>query len=71
MKPLDTSINNVKKANFLFPDLKTFVAPVLFEPNSLRSMPLENLVNKKPVGIEPTRYPMMHNTKKFIKLLNF
>jgi hypothetical protein len=65
--PFNASISNVMNANFLFPVLRTFVAPVLLEPNSLRSIPLENFVNKNPLGIEPTIYPIAHAISRFTK----
>jgi hypothetical protein len=69
--PLKTSNNNVIIASFLFPVLKTFVAPVLFDPKFLKSIPFTTFVNKKPDGIEPTKYPKMHKNNKFIFNLIF
>ena len=64
--PFKPSTNRVINAKILCPLLKTFVAPVLCEPTHLTSTPPKNLVSKKPVGMEPTRYPKMHSKSKFI-----
>ncbi len=64
--PFKTSPSKVHMANVLPPLLKMFVAPVLCDPTSLTSICLQNFINKKPVGIEPIKYPRQHNQNKFI-----
>jgi hypothetical protein len=64
--PFNASISNVMSANFLFPVLKTFVAPVLFEPKFLRSIPSQSFDNRKPLGTDPTIYPITHATSVFM-----
>ena len=54
--PLEMSKNKVRAAINLFPVLNTLVAPILFEPIFLTSLPKNNLVKIKPKGIEPNRY---------------
>ena len=44
MKPLIASKNNVATAKYLFPALRTLVAPIFPEPIDLISFPLNNLV---------------------------
>ena len=53
--PLLMSIIKVKKAAFLCPVLKTFVAPMFPEPISLMLPNLKNLDIKIPKGIEPIK----------------
>ena len=53
--PLLMSIIKVKKAAFLCPVLKTFVAPILPEPISLMLPNLKSLDIKIPKGIEPIK----------------
>ena len=54
--PLSISKNKVKNAKILFPDLRTFVAPIFPEPIFLISFLLNIFVNIKPKGIEPLIY---------------
>ena len=53
--PLLPSKINVKKAIFLLPVLKTFVAPMFPLPISLISPKPDILVKIKPKGIDPIR----------------
>ena len=64
--PFDKSHKSVRAASFLFPVRKTFVAPMLFDPKARKSMPFLYLVNKKPDGTDPKKYPIKHQIKKFI-----
>jgi len=68
--PFMTSQSKVKKANFLSVALKTLVAPVLFDPKLRRSNPLKRLTRRKPVGIEPIRYPKIHKMNNDILITN-
>ena len=65
--PLPASIINVKKANFLLPVLKTFVAPIFPLPIFLISPNPDNLVNINPKGIDPIRYPKREKKIKMRK----
>ena len=51
--PFKASKIRVKKAKYLFPALRTLVAPIFPEPIFLTSFPLNNLVKIKPKGIDP------------------
>jgi hypothetical protein len=67
MAPLATSRINVINANLLSPVLRTFVVPVLPDPNFLRSIPFLNFASKKPDGIEPTKYPTTDSKNRSIR----
>ena len=54
--PLRTSNNNVVKAKYLFPVLRTFVAPMFPEPTFLISWLEKSLVMMSPKGTEPLIY---------------
>ena len=54
-KPFDMSSSNVMAAKDFLPVLKTFVAPILPEPISLKSFFKNKLVNINPKGIEPNK----------------
>ena len=43
-------------AKYLFPVLRTLVAPMFPDPTSLISLPLKALVKIKPKGIDPQKY---------------
>ena len=53
--PFDISKNKVRPAIILFPVLKTFVAPIFFEPIFLKSLFKKIFVSIKPNGIEPNK----------------
>ena len=55
-KPFKISNNKVNAAKYLFPDRRTFVAPILPEPIFLTSFPPKELFNIKPNGIDPLKY---------------
>jgi len=46
----------VAMAKYLFPVLRTLVAPMFPDPTSLISLPLKALVKIKPKGIDPQKY---------------
>ena len=54
--PLRISRIRVEKAKYLFPVLRTLVAPMFPDPTSLISFPQKVLVKINPKGIEPQRY---------------
>ena len=54
--PFKISNIRVIAAKYLFPVLRTFVAPILPEPIFLISLSLKNLVKINPEGIEPLKY---------------
>ena len=54
--PLRISRIRVEKAKYLFPALRTLVAPIFPDPTSLISLPLKVLVKIKPKGIDPHKY---------------
>jgi hypothetical protein len=68
--PLQASRRRVNKATFFPPDRRTLVAPVLPEPQVLISIPLHSFVKMKPVGNEPTMYPINNgHSDNFIQFL--
>lgn len=68
--PFMASQSNVRKANFLSVALKTLVAPVLFDPKLRRSNPLKCLTRRKPVGMEPIKYPKIHKMNSDILIIS-
>ena len=54
--PLRISRIRVAMAKYLFPVLRTLVAPMFPDPTSLISLPLKALVKIKPKGIDPQKY---------------
>ena len=70
MYPFIESNISVVKAKYLFPVLKTFVAPIFPDPIFLISCPLKNFVIIKPKGIEPHKYENKDIIKKSIYKLN-
>ena len=69
--PFAASSMSVAAASDLRPVRNTFVAPILPEPIVLISPPPAILVNIKPKGILPQRYPTttQNNISPFIKSL--
>ena len=55
-KPFKRSSRRVTIAKNLFPDLRTFVAPIFPEPIFLISIFLKIFVNMRPKGIDPHKY---------------
>ena len=53
--PFNISKNKVRAAIVLFPVLKTFVAPIFFEPIFLKSLFKKIFVSIKPNGKEPDK----------------
>ena len=54
--PFNISRIRVEKAKYLFPILRTLVAPIFPDPMLLISLPLKALVKIKPKGIDPQKY---------------
>ena len=54
--PLKTSNKSVTKAKYLFPVLRTFVAPIFPDPIFLISFLINKFVNIRPKGIDPHKY---------------
>ena len=54
--PFNISNKRVVKAKYLFPVLRTLVAPTFPEPISLISCPIKILVKIKAKGIDPQKY---------------
>ena len=53
----------VAKAKYLFPVLRTLVAPIFLDPMFLISLPLKNLVKIKPKGTDPQKYEKIATKK--------
>ena len=53
--PFNISRIRVEKAKYLFPVLRTLVAPIFLDPMVLISLPLKVLVKIKPKGIDPQK----------------
>ena len=64
--PFKTSRVRVIAAKYLFPVLKTLVAPIFPDPISLTSFPVKIFVKSKPKGIEPIKYDIREIKKMFI-----
>ena len=64
--PFKTSRVRVIAAKYLFPVLKTLVAPIFPDPISLTSFPVKIFVKSKPKGIEPRKYDIRETKKMFI-----
>ena len=67
--PFETSNKRVVKAKYLFPVLRTFVAPIFPDPIFLISTLLKIFVNISPKGTEPHKYESKA-TKK-ISIVNY
>ena len=64
--PFKTSRTRVVAAKYLFPVLKTLVAPIFPDPIFLTSFPVKIFVKSKPKGIEPIKYDIREIKKMSI-----